>query len=525
VFENCISASCKSYKFVMDQQLVCSLDLSGAPHDVIIALLGQMELKQRFTCALVCADWARAAAAATDTIVIHDLTQDLTQLQQWLDKHGSQVGTLQLRDCSCTLVRLPCAQLQDLLLRAVAYDAQLLLGSRVWLDISAATKLTSVKLEAVRTISEQADVVSALVALPNLEQLTWREVACGREQQLSDSRLLQHLTRLTGLELQFVAAEALQHLSLLTKLQRLSTHSPYAWAAADYPGLQELQGLTTLELKISWFDSDPQRFPGCVSDLPALQQLGVSWATYQELNGLTALTALTKLEVASLDPSSTALHLPALQDLSLNGDVDDMFLPLLHTSSLASCTQLRCLSLCCFGLKGPGSLVASSMLQELDVQHCSLSSGDEGPAAMSPWEVLFPLGPERLPHLTSLVLRVLSPVPQQADVEHLVSCYSGLRVLHLQSVTDEQCRSWAQLTGLQELEVSDPWPLSAAGLRHLARLEQLTSLTFGLDFDSSKVSTVLITQISDTVVGCKHAIVNKVGADCLLVDCIGCVSS
>jgi len=339
-----------------------------------------------------------------------------------------------------------------------------------------------------------------------------------RERQLSDSRLLQHLTRLTSLELRSVAAEALQHLSLLTKLQHLSTHSPYTWAAAGYPGLQQLQGLRSLAIKGRpepdlWEDVHPP-FPACVSHLTALQQLEVSCATFPELNGLAALTTLTKLQVADLNPSSVVLRFPALQHLHLRGDVDGVLDPPLrsvfHTSTLASCTQLRRLLLCSFCLVGPGSLVASSMLQELELQYCSLSSEEDGPAAMSPWELLFP-GPGRLPHFTSLFLRDVLPKPQQADVEHLVSCYSGLRLLQLESVTDEQCRSLVQLTGLQEREVSDPWPLSATGLRHLARLEQLTSLRFGLDFDWHKVSTVLLEQLSDKVPGYKRAIVNKVG--------------
>jgi len=254
------------------------------------------------------------------------------------------------------------------------------------------------------------------------------------------------------------------------------------------------------------------RFPACVSHLTALQQLEVPLATFPELNALTALTALTKLYVANVTHSSTLLLFPALQHLSLGGTRNGALYPPLHTSSLASCTQLRCLSFCSFGLTGPGSLVASSMLQELDVQQCSLSSsGDEGPAAMSLWEVVFP-GLGRLPHLTSLILGYVLPVPQQADVERMVACCSGLQRLQLNSVTDEQCRSLVQLTGLRDLDVFDPWPLSVAGLRLLAHVEQLTSLAFGVGFDSSKVSTVPLEQLSDTVVGGTLGIINKVRA-------------
>jgi len=510
----------------LDQQPVCFLDLSSAPHDVILVLLGHMDLQQRFTCALVCSDWAKAAAAATNTIAKHDL-QDLTQLKQWLYKNGSKVETLQLRKCSCTLARLPCAQLQDLLLHGVGHDAELILGSRVWCDIAAATKLTSVQLEAVSTTAQQADVVTALTALPDLQQLAWRQMVCGRKRQLSDSRLLQQLTRLTGLDLQYVAAEVLQHLSLLTKLQRLSTHSPVAWAAADYPGLQELQGLTSLALKAisaeSWDSGGDLRFPACVSHLTALQQLEVSEATATELDALTALTALTKLGVAQFSPSSqlsAVLQLPALQQLYLSGSRSDWgYWPAIHTSYLASCTQLRQLSLCSLHLTGPGSLVTSSMLQELNLRKCNISYEEDRPT-MSLCEVLFP-GPGRLPHLTSLVLQDAVSELQQAEVERLVACCSGLQELQLDWVTDEQCSSLVQLTGLRAVQVSYPWDLSTAGLRHLARLEQLTSLRFGHDFDSCKVNTALQQQLSDTVLDCKHAIVNQVGSYSWVVECCG----
>jgi len=230
-------------------------------------------------------------------------------------------------------------------LHGVSEDSKLILGSGVWRDIAAATKLSSVQLYAVSTTAQQADVVSALSALPDLQQLTWREVACGQQGELSDSRLLQHLTRLTGLELGSVAAEALQHLSVLTKLQHLSMPSPHAWAAADYPGLQELQGLTCLVLSVRLW-AKRQRFPACVTHLTALQQLGVLCATYPELNRLTALNALTKLRVASLRPSSTALQLPALQFLNLQGNLDGPVRLLLHSSHLTSCTQCVWFSCC-----------------------------------------------------------------------------------------------------------------------------------------------------------------------------------
>jgi len=141
----------------------------------------------------------------------------------------------------------------------------------------------------------------------------------------------------------------------------------------------------------------------------------------------------------------------------------------------------------------------------------------------------------------ALVLYSVSPPPQQADLERLVACCSGLQrlkvcanfsswsltsatafeclpqlrnlvFLHLSKVTDQQCSSLAQLTGLQELEVTYPEDLSPVGLRHLACLQQLTNLGFGGAWDLHRVSAVLQAQLSDRFQGSGRALVNKVRA-------------
>jgi len=170
-----------------------AIDLSDAPLDVIAVLLGNMGLEQRFLCALVCSDWAKAAAATTHIIVRHDL-RDVAGLQQWLEKNGSQIITMQLHvDIQSDMSALPCAQLQDLLLHGKNWGSRLTLDGRVWSDIAAATKLTSLSLQQVRTDSQQADVMSALAALPDLQQLTL-DVEWGRQRrELSDSGLLQRI--------------------------------------------------------------------------------------------------------------------------------------------------------------------------------------------------------------------------------------------------------------------------------------------------------------------------------------------
>jgi len=137
------------------------------------------------------------------------------------------------------------------------------IASRTWSDIASATKLTSISLSYVQTASQQADVVAALTALHNLEQLTWRRVHCSGKKELSDSLLLQHLTQLTSVELRRVTAAGLQHLGFLTKLQHLSINVAEGWAAAGCPGLQELKALTSLQLN----SSDSVDLPPSISQL------------------------------------------------------------------------------------------------------------------------------------------------------------------------------------------------------------------------------------------------------------------
>jgi len=173
----------------------------------------------------------------------------------------------------------------------------------VWGDIAAATKLTSMSLQRVCTDSHQADVVSALTALPDLQQLSWQAVECGWKEELSDSRLLQQLTSFTGLDLGTVSAEGLQHLGSLSKLRCLSIsllRGAPEWSAANCPGLQELTALTSLQLAYPL-----QAFLVSISHLTALQQLQVLEVTTTELNDLKALTALTKLRIAQLRTDTT----------------------------------------------------------------------------------------------------------------------------------------------------------------------------------------------------------------------------
>jgi len=501
------------------------LDLAHASADINTVVLQSMSLTDRFTCALVCKAWAEAATAATRSIILRHTVQDLSCLQHWLEKHGKRLEVLQLHKCCLTaLAALPCPQLQDLY-------GSLSIGSTVWTNIASATKLTSVSLRYVRTASKQADVLSALTALPDLQQLTWDiYVGSGDELRLSDSLLLKQLAKLTALQLEDVTAEALEPLGLLTKLQHLSVTCAAEWAAAGFPGLQELKALTSLQIQTR------HSIPASVSQLTALQQLELSAAALTALNGLQALTSLTQLRVqqlTGLSLQSPPLLLPGLQHLDLTGR--DGLMPM---SFLSSCTRLRVLCVQDMCLVGPGSLVASNLLQRLELGGVSIYAGF-GAAAPASWQQVFAAAGQ-LPHLTSMELTPRHPTLQHGDMEYAAatcssiqalsletlqtSCpsalmplwygtavrLSSLTSLHLQIANDQQCSWLAQLTRLRELRVYSPRELSTAGLRQLAALEQLTSLGFGYKFDREKVSPEVEEQMPDRLPCCFYGIISKV---------------
>jgi len=514
------------------------LNFSHAGPDIISIVLGSMPLRKRFNCALVCKAWAEAATAATCSIILEHRMQDVSGLQAWLEKHGNRLEVLQLHaGYDATLTALPCcAKLQDLLLHR-GFSQTVSIAGRTWSDIASATKLTSINLTCVQTASQQADVVAALTALPNLKQLTWYYVRCsGKQAPLSDSSLLQHLMRLTSVELRCVTAAALQHLGSLAKLQHLNISGDKAWTAAGCPGLQELKALTSLQLSI-WPGYCLVDLPSSISQLTALRQLGVYGVIPTALNQLQVLTGLTQLcvwHMRGMPPESPPLKLPGLQHLELEQlehldwffDNDDVIMP---TSFLASCTQLQYLKLQGFEFTDPGSLVPSTMLQHLELHCCNIIAAD-GAADPVSWDHVFP-GPGRLPHLTSLQLFSRKPALQQADIAAVVACCSNLQVLHLATlqdsfaptlarlrgltslqldyVHDEECSAMVQLKGLRQLMVQVP-SMSAVGLRHLVALNQLTSLRLGT-FDSwNKVTTLAALLMKDNLPGYAHALFNEV---------------
>jgi len=115
-------------------------------------------------------------------------------------------------------------------------------------------------------------------------------------------------------------------------------------------------------------------------------------------------------------------------------------------SVTASCTQLPVLKLQAYHVKGPGKLVASTMLQHLELHSCSIVTADGG-AGPASWQQVFP-GPGQLPHLTSLQLFDKEPKLRQADINHVMACFSNLKVLTLDNLQYSCAPALAQLPGL-----------------------------------------------------------------------------
>jgi len=424
--------------------------MNDFPKEIVEFILCKMDVKQRSSCAQVSTAWKAAAAAATaatrDDIVLHNV-YDATSLQQWLEEHGGHVDVLQLHaaDHRGLPTALPCPQLQHLYLHASSFcPFNLPVHNRIWEGISRATQLKTVSLFNLQTAGLPQEVMAVLEALPNLQHLAWRTVKHRSAWHNPAVTSIQGLTKLTGLELKPVTADALEQLSAFTKLRQLSLDDvPYTWGAAGCPGLQQLTALTSLHLGK---DLDGYNvIPLVIVRLTAVQHLSVPQASYLhvwELHALVGLTSLCVADVVAWDYPLSPLQLTALQRLKLGVNLRSE-----HTN-----LQMSCLSEC-------------TRLQELSLAGLVLKNfwGD----------------PECVLGLTALQHSIYTPGLKAADVKRLVACCSSLRNLqlgvefnvslsalsglsHLTHLTVDHLHeaytsSVAQLTGLRQLLVGYGW--------------------------------------------------------------------
>ena len=116
---------------------------------ILKIVMQQLPLSDRMqSCALVCASWARAASAATNTagIVLEKEAIDGESLQHWLYKYGRGISKLQLVEDDYSdgfgLYTIPISKLQDVALHGVLLTPH----SQLFSHLQAATGLTSLSL-------------------------------------------------------------------------------------------------------------------------------------------------------------------------------------------------------------------------------------------------------------------------------------------------------------------------------------------------------------------------------------------
>jgi hypothetical protein len=140
------------------------------------------------------------------------------------------------------------------------------------------TTLQQLRLCRVRVLGERSEYDSALEVLENMAASvsTTPGHPPGTQAYVLSSEFLQQLFGLTCLDVDSCLTDAgLQHVSALTKLQRLSLGCQLQVSTEGLAGVQQLTGLTSLELSQYRCSLDTDTLPG-ISGLSALQRLTVS---------------------------------------------------------------------------------------------------------------------------------------------------------------------------------------------------------------------------------------------------------
>lgn len=417
----------------------------------------------------------------------HHLEQcrDTSSLELWLRNHGDKLTQLHVLSASKPLTSLPCPNLADLLLQGPSLMAS-------------------------------PGLSAMLAGLPSLRQLTLRQPDMSRYSR--DPMLhgmLQQLPALTQLELPGgVFGDVLEGLSRLTNCSHLVLTAA-GWEShgsvhmvqllRQLPQLQELQGLTFLELKEVFFIINSNSLPA-FSRLTRLQHL------HFRNDGMLP---------SSLQPSLLS-GMTRLQHLSLRGVLvkvaadssGDMIAPQLESSSAAGTAELLSLlpdlqQLTHLGLpralhgclpSAYSALVASSRLRELDA--CRTRASPRPPAHdtddVAVWHHVFGCS-RQLAALTCLLLDEVAPPLSGSDVHDICECCPSLEELSLlhHYLTGRQLAPLLQLTGLTKFSLDADNSItalvsqltglralvvnklmSAASLRQLSTLQQLTALEF-----------------------------------------------
>jgi hypothetical protein len=364
----------------------------------------------------------------------------------------------------------------------------------------------------------------------------------GLQLQAGNSRqgLLQSLAALTQLQLlecclldadglagALQQLPQLQHLKVVNMRRKVNSTYLHELFTLNSDALQQLQGLTYLELEGCSCDVDLPPLEGSASapqqQLSNLQSLRLREfkpsisKTEQLLAGMQHLTMLELQPIkSSMDPYApfppdVLTSMSQLQHLDLSNyvpvgchqvdDTDAVSDFLYNLEQLTQLTHLRLQSTLPFTAAAApaayAALTASNKLQVLHLPGCNMSPGA--------WQHMLPAG-KQLPKLQELHL---NPGPSRGvfDMASLVSCCPNLQLLDLPhldgspwmvlaplhnltslqrlavpggSMNDAGVKVLVQLTGLQELnmECSSGNGITADGMLPLTALKQLHSLRF-----------------------------------------------
>jgi len=415
---------------------------STLSEDVWKHILVHIPLEQRLgSCSRVSKTLNRAAAAAATQQIELCLyageagVQRLPGLCQWMQQHGQHLTSLQLSAYGTAvgriLTQLPCPNLHKLHLQNMR--VQLSASSTQPGVLHSCTRLT--KLSLIRCPSTDGhSSLAALSALVGLQHLT---VSGSSDVSALPSIVLQHLTQLTHLYLQYLGrllnADSFQHFSCLVNLQELHIHgSSVPLSPSTTPGWSRLTALRKVSIQRASFD------PSILQDCTQLQGL--------ELQSVAVISAGGAAALHSLVGRQQQLQSLQLAELEYDWPV---------TAAAYS------------------SLTASSNLHTLKMAIDNLPPGI--------WPHVFP-SDRQLPALRELALRwqdvdAAQPSPPAVlttdDISCLASCCPGLHRIIIDVQPGTELSALAKASGLTRLLV---WGLHEEGFASLRAVSRLVSL-------------------------------------------------
>ena len=509
------------------------MDWDSLPTPALYSLMSYVPVRDRFaSCALVCSNWAEAAVAVTDSIVlpqpserrvrsIRDKDPDVASLHLWLATHGSNLQQLHCKGRQTWVIahpahhwrQLPCPNLQGLLLQNCTLGS----GGHVCSNIAAATGLTSLVLDEITAPneSELQQLLASVTALPALQHLN---VGTLKKHQAPDRyadtfdlpatflQELQQLPQLTHLQLGWsTPAACLRQLGGLTRLQHVDLRLAMAVQLDCLSGLQELQGLTYLGLS-GVQGSLAVLSPG-FSTLTGLQELLLP-ACRISASDIAGMTGLQRLELASASCVAAAAEqllavvaqLQHLTELVLDDFRGLEACPAQAYTALTASSKLQRLCLAGLLLASNGEPETAFAWQSFFEASGVLAQSGEPRDDPLVWQHIFPASSVR-PQLTALILSRMHPCLAAADLQRLVRCCPALQILQLNRVVASgvQLAMLQQLPSLRELRLDGTLFDTAAHdvaqlveLQHLAVQEGATSARTG---EYSRPAAVQVTAV------------------------------